>query len=106
MSDQDVLKSMTMEEINRDESLGSPKIEYPCDYPIKVLGEAGPNLYKLVTAVMEAYSPGFDQSKTTIRDSKNGTFQAITVTITATSVDQLQALFDDLKVSPLVKMVI
>jgi putative lipoic acid-binding regulatory protein len=106
MSDQDVLKSMTMEEINRDESLGTPKIEYPCDYPIKVLGETGPNLYKLVTAVMEAYSPGFDQSKTTIRDSKNGTFQAITVTITATSVDQLQALFDDLKVSPLVKMVI
>ena len=106
MSDQDVLKSMIIEEIKGDESLGTPKIEYPWDYPIKVLGAAGPNLYKLVMAVMETYSPGFDQSKTTIRDSKNGTFQAITVIITATSVDQLQALFDDLKVNPLVKMVI
>jgi|TARA_B110000503_G_scaffold2295_1_gene3030 uncharacterized protein len=106
MSDQDVLKLIAIEDITRDELLGVPKIEYPCDYPIKVLGEAGPNLYRLVTAIIEVYSPGFDQSKITIRNSKNGTFQAITVIITATSVDQLQSLFDDLKINPLVKMVI
>jgi len=60
----------------------------------------------LVVEVMETHAPGFDQTKITVRDSRNGTFQAITVTITATGVNQLQALFDDLKVSPLVKMVL
>ncbi|HEB28899.1 MAG TPA: DUF493 domain-containing protein [Porticoccus sp.] len=84
----------------------APKIEFPCDYPIKVLGKAGAELHALVIEVMECHAPGFDQARITVRDSRNGTFQAITVTITATGESQLQALFDDLKVSPLVQMVL
>jgi|TARA_R110000822_G_scaffold59736_37_gene149291 putative lipoic acid-binding regulatory protein len=84
----------------------TPKIEFPCDYPVKVLGKAGSELHALVVEVMECHAPGFDQARITVRDSRNGTFQAITVTITATGESQLQALFDDLKVSPLVQMVL
>ena len=96
----------SIKNIKRYESKEPPKIEYPCDYPIKVLGDSGIDLYTLVMTVMESYSPGFNKSKTTIKDSKNGTYQAITVTITATSAEQIQSLFDDLKVNPLVKIVL
>lgn len=84
----------------------APKIEFPCDYPIKVLGKAGNELHALVLDVMEVHASGFDQTRISIRDSRNGTFQAITVTITATGESQLQAIFEDLKVSPLVQMVL
>jgi putative lipoic acid-binding regulatory protein len=84
----------------------APKIEFPCDYPVKVVGKAGDELHTLVIAVMETHAPGFDQARITVRDSRKGNFQAITITITATGESQLQALFDDLKVSPLVHMVL
>tara|TARA_R110001592_G_scaffold321037_1_gene599306 strand:+ start:52963 stop:53256 length:294 start_codon:yes stop_codon:yes gene_type:complete len=90
----------------KDASQEAPKIEFPCDYPVKVVGKAGTGLHTLVITVMETHAPGFDQARISVRDSRNGNFQAITVTITATGVDQLQALFDDLKVSPLVHMVL
>jgi putative lipoic acid-binding regulatory protein len=84
----------------------APKIEFPCDYPIKVMGKAGNELHTFVLEVMESHSPGFDQTRITIRDSRNGNFQAITVTIIATGEPQLQAIFADLKVSPLVQIVL
>jgi putative lipoic acid-binding regulatory protein len=55
---------------------------------------------------METHSPGFEHSKITVRNSKNRNFQAITVIIIATGPDQLESLFSDLKVDPLVKMVL
>ncbi|MAD58465.1 MAG: hypothetical protein CMK44_07835 [Porticoccus sp.] len=89
-----------------DDTKKIPKIEYPCEYPIKVIGKSGPDLYALIIRVMEAYSPGFERSKIKIKNSKNGTFQAITVVIIATGPDQIQSLFGDLKINPLVKIVL
>ena len=84
----------------------APKIEFPCDYPIKIMGEAGDELRLLVKEVMFKHAPGFDEASICIRDSKNGTYQSLTVTITATGVEQLQAIFIDLKSSQRVKMVL
>ena len=84
----------------------APKIEFPCDYPIKVLGKAGQELHTLVIDVMESHAPGFDQTKITVRDSRKGSYQAITVTITATGEAQLVDIFSDLKTNPLVHMVL
>jgi len=84
----------------------APKIEFPCDYPIKVMGRAGAELHTLVLEVMERHAPGFDQASITVRDSSKGSFQSITVTITATGEPQLMAIFADLKDNPLVQMVL
>ncbi|TNE83333.1 MAG: DUF493 domain-containing protein [Gammaproteobacteria bacterium] len=84
----------------------APKIEFPCAYPIKVVGSAGEELHSLVLEVMERHAPGFDQTTISVRDSRKGNFQAITVTITATGEPQLQAIFADLKGHPLVQMVL
>jgi len=84
----------------------APKIEFPCDYPIKVMGSACGEFHEHVLAVMTKHAPGYDQSRITVRDSSKGTFQSITVTITATGEAQLKAIFEDLKTNDHVKMVL
>ena len=84
----------------------APLLEFPCDYPIKVLGSAHPELHQHVLQVMDSHAPGFDRSKITIRDSSKGKWQSITVIITATGKPQLDLIFADLKTSTRVKMVL
>ena len=84
----------------------APKIEFPCDYPVKIMGNKCEAFRTHVLTVMERHAPGFDVMKVTTRDSRKGTYQSLTVTITATGEDQLQAIFIDLKASSLVQMVL
>lgn len=84
-----------------------PKIEFPCeDYPVKVMGDAGAEFHEFVLEVMERHAPGIDQARITIKDSRNGRFQSITLLITATGVDQLQALHQELIASEMTKIVL
>lgn len=84
-----------------------PKIEFPCkDYPVKVMGDAGDEFHTFAVDVMERHAPGLDLSKIAIKGSRNGRFQSITFLITATGVDQLQALHQELSASPMTKMVL
>jgi putative lipoic acid-binding regulatory protein len=83
-----------------------PQIEFPCEYPIKILGTAHPELHAHVISVMETHAPGFDQANITIRDSSKGRWQSITAVITATGKPQLEVIFAALKTSSRVKMVL
>lgn len=84
----------------------APKIEFPCQYPIKVMGYSCTEFREHVHTVMHRHAPGFDQTQVSVRDSSNGRFQAITVTITATGIGQLEIIFADLKVCEHVQMVL
>lgn len=87
--------------------ISPPRIEFPCpDYPIKVMGDATEDLQSWVMNIMARHAPGFDETRVTVRDSRNGRFQAITVFITATGETQLRAIFEDLKKYDAVKMVL
>ena len=55
---------------------------------------------------MQTHAPGFDQKNMTIRDSSKGSWQSITVVITATGKPQLEVIFAALKTSARVKMVL
>jgi putative lipoic acid-binding regulatory protein len=83
-----------------------PKIEFPCDYPIKVLGRSSDAFRGIILDVFERHAPGFDQTNIQIKDSAKGTFTSLTITITATGTDQLQALHEDLMATGHVQMVI
>jgi putative lipoic acid-binding regulatory protein len=83
-----------------------PKIEFPCDYPIKVMGRSVAEFEVEVLAVFERHAPGFDRDGIRSRDSGKGTFIALTVTIVATGKPQLEALHSDLLATGLVQMVI
>lgn len=83
-----------------------PKIEFPCEYPIKVLGISSAEFESLIVSVFERHAPGFDQTTITAKGSSKGTFTSLTITITATGPDQLEALHQDLRATGQVKMVI
>ena len=91
---------------NLDSKKEAPKIEFPCAYPIKVMGKKCEEFRSHVMVVMERHAPGFDQLSVTVRDSSKGKYQSLTVTITATGEEQLKAIFVDLKTSSLVQMVL
>lgn len=83
-----------------------PKIEFPCEYPIKVLGRERDDFRPTVIAVFERHAPGFDARAIVARASGKGTFTSLTITITATGPEQLEALHQDLIATGLVQMVI
>jgi len=84
----------------------APKIEFPCDYPIKVLGRRVEVFEAVILEVFERHAPGFDRDSIALRDSRKGTFVAMTVVITATGPGQLDALHRDLRATGLVQMVL
>jgi putative lipoic acid-binding regulatory protein len=83
-----------------------PKIEFPCDYPIKVLGRSSDDFELQIIEVFERHAPGFDQSSITLKGSSKGTFTSLTISITATGPEQLEALHQDLLATGIVNMVI
>ncbi|QIB52899.1 MULTISPECIES: YbeD family protein [Pseudomonas] len=89
-----------------DPTTDAPRIEFPCQYPIKVIGAAGDGFVELVSEIVERHAPGLDRNAIDVRDSKNGRFVSIRMVITATGPDQLEALNAELKASGRVQMVL
>ncbi|ROS01365.1 hypothetical protein EDC56_1806 [Sinobacterium caligoides] len=82
-----------------------PKIEFPCDYLIKVIGDAEHDFPVVVCEVMAKHDESFD-GQFTVRNSGKGTFASVNVTITATGEIQLAAIHADLQATGRVRMVI
>lgn len=84
----------------------APKIEFPCDYPIKVIGKAAPDFKEFVIETISVHAPDLDIERVDINASRNGKFISVRLWIIATGKDQLENLFEDLKASGRVTMVI
>jgi hypothetical protein len=81
-------------------------IEYPCRFPIKVMGAKVDGLVEAVAAIATAFDPGFDAAGIELRDSKGGKYVGITITINATSREQLDELYRTLSTHPMVRVVL
>ncbi|MGA0570515.1 YbeD family protein [Variovorax sp. VNK109] len=92
----------TTDSTPRSESL----IEYPSRFPIKVMGAKVDGFVHAVTAIAKQFDPGFDASSVELRDSKAGNYLGVTITITATSREQLDELYRTLSTHPMVKVVL
>ena len=84
----------------------APKIEFPCQYPIKVIGTAGDDFAEVICEVVERHAPSIDTTTIDVKDSKNGRFLSLRLVIIATGQDQLEALHRDLKATGRVHMVL
>jgi putative lipoic acid-binding regulatory protein len=84
-----------------------PKIEFPCDdYPIKVLGDSAEDYLDFVVACVSEHTDRINSDFTTVQASRNGRFTSVTLFITATGAEQLEAIHQALKLSGRVKMVL
>jgi putative lipoic acid-binding regulatory protein len=81
-------------------------IEYPCSFPIKVMGAKVEGFAHAMTQIAEHFDPSFDATTLELRDSKQGNYLGITLTITATHRDQLDEIYRTLSTHPMVKIVL
>jgi uncharacterized protein len=81
-------------------------IVYPCAFPIKVMGAKADGFVHAITMVAHEFDPTFDAKTLELRESKGGNYLGITITVTATSREQLDELYRTLSTHPMVKMVL
>lgn len=86
----------------RKESL----IEYPSQFPIKVMGLKVDGMVHAITQIAEQFDPAFDATTVELRESKAGNYLGVTITVTATSREQLDDLYRALSAHPMVKVVL
>lgn len=81
-------------------------IEYPSEFPIKVMGRAQPDFAQTLTAVVLEYDPDLDPATVEIRPSTSGNYLGLTFRVTATSREQLDNLYKALHAHPMVSVVL
>ena len=81
-------------------------LEFPCAFPLKVMGLSSDALAQTVLEIVRRHAPGFDGAQMEMRASSGGKYVSLTCTINATSKAQLDALYGELSGHPLVKVVL
>lgn len=97
-------------------------IEYPCDFPIKIMGRVGPSadapagaamleqrrqdFTQAVLMIVKRHALDYDEANLEARISRKNTYLSLTCTIRAVSREQLDALYQELCDHPTVVMVL
>ena len=81
-------------------------IEYPSRFPIKVMGAHVDGFVEAIVSVARQFDQCFDASPVEQRPSKGGNYLGLTITVTATSREQLDELYRTLTTHPMVKVVL
>ena len=85
---------------------GESLIEYPTDFPIKVMGRREPRLVQTIIQIVQRHAPDFDPASVEMRTSKKNSYLSVTCTVRATSREQLDALYQELCDHPSVVLVL
>ncbi len=81
-------------------------IEYPSIFPIKVMGKDAPEFLSAMVHIAKQFDPVFDEQTIEKRPSQNGKYMGLTLSINATSREQLDELYRTLSTHPLVSIVL
>ncbi|MFM0224622.1 DUF493 family protein [Paraburkholderia dipogonis] len=80
--------------------------EFPCDFPIKIMGKSHPEFAETIVTVVRQFDNGVDASRIETRPSSGGNYTGLTVTVRATSREQLDDIYRALTGHPMVKVVL
>ena len=81
-------------------------IEYPCDFPIKVMGLNVQGYTAAMSYVVRQFDPDWTENKLETRESAGGKYLSLTFTVRATSREQLDELYRTLSSHPMAKVVL
>lgn len=70
-------------------------IEFPCEFPIKMMGRDTPEFRSTARSLVEKHVGELDDERVQATLSRNGRFVSVTVTVTATSQEQLDDIYRD-----------
>ncbi|MFU8814048.1 MAG: YbeD family protein [Pseudomonadales bacterium] len=83
-----------------------PKIEFPCDYLIRIIGESRDGFRDDVLKIVRDQGVVLAALPVSVQPSRDGSYCSVRVTIVATGEDQLKALHAALMAEPAVRMVL
>jgi putative lipoic acid-binding regulatory protein len=84
----------------------STLLAFPCDFPIKVMGKRQAVFAQTMVDIVKRHAPDFDPASLEMRASREATYLSLTLTIRATSREQLDELYRELCDHPMVTMVL
>ncbi len=79
-------------------------LEFPTDFPIKIMGKRVDGFAEEMVTIVKRYAPDFDEKTLEMRPSKEGNYLGLTATIRATSKQQLDDIYRALTAHPMVKI--
>ena len=81
-------------------------LEYPCDFPIKILGHTQAGFAQAILEIVRRHVPDFDSGSIELRASRRRKYLSVTCTVRAASREQLDGLYRELCDHPMVVMVL
>ena len=84
----------------------TPLVDYPCDFPIKILGHTRAGFAQAMLDIVKRHAPDFDGSSMEMKSSKRGKYLSLTCVVRASSREQLDRLYRELCDHPMVVMVL
>jgi len=81
-------------------------LEFPCTFPIKAIGKNTADFEGFVVAIARNHIPQLNKSSISSRTSNGDKYLGVTITFTAESQQQLDALYQELSNSERVLMLL
>lgn len=81
-------------------------IEYPCDFPIKVMGRTHAQFEATIAALVQSLQPGFDPATIKARPSSSGNYTGLTIVVRVHSRAQLDSIYRALHGHDMVSVVL
>ena len=81
-------------------------LEFPCEFPLKIMGKAHDDLAQVVLDIVTIHAPDFDAATMEMQPSTKNNYLSLTYTFHAISHKQLNTLYHKLSTHPLVKVVL
>ena len=91
---------------NANPTPAAPLIEFPCNFPIKVMGAKSDEFLNIMTALVREHDPEFDHMTIEVRESGGGNYLGLTLVVNATSQEHLDNIYRALTGHPLAKYVL
>ena len=88
---------------------GEPKkslIEFPCHFPIKVVGKNVPEFSQVICDLLLSMNPGFDAAGVNMRPSSKGNYLSLTCDVYVNNQDELDNIYRALSGHELVSVVL
>ncbi|WP_019614541.1 DUF493 family protein YbeD [Psychromonas ossibalaenae] len=79
-------------------------LEFPCTFAFKVMGVADPKMMLDVIAVIQKHAPGDYSPK--VKPSSKGTYHSLSIPVTVTSKEHIEAIYTDLNDLELVRYIL
>lgn len=81
-------------------------IEFPCRFPLKIMGAKHPDFPAEVVRTVQEHSPDTDESHLQERESSGGNYTGLTLSVQVENQEQLDNIYRALTAHPMVKVVL